>query len=94
MNKTELATTLAQRTELTRNQARDAVDNIFDPVNGIVAEALAAGERVAVAGFGTFEVRERAARTGRNPRTGEALQIAARRYPAFKAAAGLKGKLD
>ena len=90
MNKTQMIAEVARRSGLTRAHAAEVVDAIFAPVGGIVAEELNAGGKVAVAGFGTFEVRERGARTGRNPRTGETIAIAAKRYPAFKPAAGLK----
>ncbi len=95
MNKTELAQKLAKKTGLTQAQAGDAVDAIFSskPGHGIIAVELDAGRRVSISGFGTFETRSRSARTGRNPATGETIQIAAKKYPAFKAAKGLKDRV-
>ena len=90
MNKSEMARKLAARSGLTQAQSADVLDAVFSPVNGVIADALAAGGKVSIGGFGTFEARERAARAGRNPRTGAAITIAAKRYPAFKAAKGLK----
>ena len=86
MNKTELIASVAQKTELTKKDAEKAVKAVFDTV----AEELAAGGKVQVIGFGTFEVRERAARTGRNPQTGKEITIAASKVPAFKAGKALK----
>ena len=90
MNKSEMARKLAARSGLTQSQSADVLDAVFSPVNGVIADELAAGGKVSIGGFGTFEARERAARAGRNPRTGAAITIAAKRYPAFKAAKGLK----
>ena len=86
MNKTELIASVAQKTELTKKDAEKAVKAVFDTV----AEELAAGGKVQVIGFGTFEVRERAAREGRNPQNGKTITIAASKSPAFKAGKGLK----
>lgn len=93
MNKNEMAKKLAANTELTQAQAGRVIDKIFDPVHGLVADELGVGGKVAIGGFGTFEVRERAARMGRNPHTGEELAIPAKKYPAFKAAKGLKDRV-
>lgn len=86
MNKTELIASVAQKTELTKKQAEAAVKAVFDTVT----EELTAGNKVQVIGFGTFEVRERAAREGRNPQTGTVIAIPASKSPAFKAGKGLK----
>ena len=94
MNKSEMANRLASRSGLTQAESVDVLDSIFDPVAGIIADRLDAGEKVSFAGFGSFETRHRAARSGRNPRTGESIEIAARRYPAFKAAKGLKDRIS
>lgn len=94
MNKSEMARKLAERSGLTQAQSADVLDAVFSPVNGIVADELDAGGKVSIGGFGTFETRERAARAGRNPRTGEAITIAAKRYPAFKAAKSLKDRVS
>ena len=95
MNKTEMAKKLAKKTGLTQSQSADVVDCIFssDPGNGIIAVELDAGRKVTVGGFGTFETRRRSARTGRNPRTGATIQIAAKTYPVFKASKGLKDRV-
>ena len=81
MNKSEIAGRVAGRTGVSRSAAGDAVDAVFEAV----AEALARGEDVRIAGFGTFGTRSRPARTGRHPRTGESLKIAASTTPTFKA---------
>lgn len=86
MNKTELVSQVAQTAELTQKAAAKAVDAVFDTV----LEALKNGDKVQLIGFGNFEVRERAARTGRNPQTGEEIQIAAGKVPAFKPGKVLK----
>ncbi|HHW54351.1 MAG: HU family DNA-binding protein [bacterium] len=86
MNKGELVARVADKAELTKKDAEKAVNAVFESIQ----EALAAGEKVQLIGFGTFEVRERKARMGRNPQTGEEIQIAAARVPAFKAGKALK----
>jgi DNA-binding protein HU-beta len=86
MNKTELVHQVATSAELTQKEASKAVDAVFDTV----LEALKNGDNVQLIGFGSFEVRERAARTGRNPQTGEEIQIAAGKVPAFKPGKALK----
>jgi len=86
MNKSELIKHIASTASLTQAQATAAL-NAFE--SG-VTKALAAGEDIALIGFGTFSVKERAARTGRNPKTGEEIQIAAAKVPSFKAGKGLK----
>lgn len=86
MNKTELVDAVATSAELSKAAAAKAVDAVVDSVTA----ALKKGDKVTLIGFGTFEVRERAARTGRNPRTGEEIKIAAAKIPAFKAGKKLK----
>ena len=86
MNKTQLIDVVAAKTDLKKKDAEAAVAAVLDAV----AEALAAGDKVQLIGFGTFEVKERAARTGKNPRTGEAIEIPASKVPSFKAGAALK----
>ncbi|PFJ30571.1 HU family DNA-binding protein [Bacillus cereus] len=86
MNKTELIKNVAEQTELSQKDASTATQAVLDTIT----EALMNGEKVQLIGFGTFEVRERAARTGRNPQTGEEMQIAASKVPAFKAGKELK----
>lgn len=95
MNKTELAQKLASKTDLTQAKANEVVDALFStkPGEGVIAVELDAGRRVSVSGFGTFETRHRGAREGRNPATGETIQIEAKKYPAFKAAKGLKDRV-
>ena len=90
MNKTEMADRLAARAGLSKGAARDAVDGVF----AIVGEALADGEEVRLPGFGTFGTRNRPARTGRNPRTGEAVAISASTSPTFKAGKTLKDTVN
>ena len=86
MNKTELVAAVAAKADLSKKDAEAAVKAVLDAVT----EALADGDKVALVGFGTFEVKERAARTGKNPRTGEAIEIPASKVPSFKAGAALK----
>jgi len=86
MNKTQLVKAVAEKAELTKKDAGKAVEAVLEAIT----ETLVAGEKVQVIGFGTFETRERAARTGRNPQTGEELQIEAKRVAAFKAGKDLK----
>lgn len=86
MNKTELIAAVAEKTNASKKDAEKAVAAVLDAVTG----ALVAGDKVQLVGFGTFEVRSREARTGKNPRTGEAVQIPASKVPAFKAGKGLK----
>ncbi len=89
MNKTELIAAVAAKTEMTKKDAEKAVAAVLDTV----AETLAAGEKVQLVGFGTFECREREARTAKNPRTGEAVEVPASRVPSFKAGQALKNKV-
>ena len=86
MNKTELINAVAANANLTKKDAEAAV-NAF---TSAVAESLKKGEKVQLIGFGTFEVRERGARVGRNPQTGATIEIAASKVPAFVAGKGLK----
>jgi nucleoid DNA-binding protein len=96
LNKQELIDAVADRVKLTPAQAKKAVDAIFSPKpdKGFIAATLSSGGKVAIAGFGTFETRERKARMGRNPRTGEAIQIPARKAPAFHAGKTLKDEIN
>lgn len=86
MNKTELVAQIAENSDLNKTQAANALSATIDAVTG----ALAKGDTVALPGFGTFSVKERAARTGRNPATGAELKIPASRAPGFKAGKTLK----
>ena len=86
MNKTELINAVAAKAELSKKDAEKALAAVI----GSIEEALVAGDKVQLIGFGTFEVKERAARTGHNPKTGEAIEIAAAKMPSFKAGAALK----
>ncbi len=90
MNKGELTEQLAARADLSKAEAGRVVDALFDVEKGIIASALRRGDKVQITGFGSFESRKRAARTGRNPRTGETIHIAASVAPAFKAGKPLK----
>ena len=85
-NKQELIAKVAESADLTKKDAEKAVNAVF----ASVSEFLAKGEKVQLIGFGTFETRERAAREGRNPQTGEEIEIAASKVPAFKAGKALK----
>jgi len=86
MNKSELIDAIASKSDLSKAQAAQALEATF----AAIEQALKAGETVTLVGFGTFSVKERAARTGRNPKTGEPIQIAASKVPGFKAGKGLK----
>ena len=86
MNKTELINSVAEEAGLTKKDATKAVEAVFDTIQSNLAD----GEKVQLIGFGNFEVRERAARKGRNPQSGEEIQIAASKVPAFKAGKALK----
>jgi DNA-binding protein HU-beta len=89
MTKAELVETVASKVDLPRAVAERAVNTVFDEVT----EALRQGDKVNISGFGTFSVSERKARTGRNPKTGETIQIAASRAAKFKAGKTLKDGL-
>lgn len=86
MNKTELIAKVAEKTEITKKDATKVVDAVF----ASISESLQAGEKVQIIGFGNFEVRERAARKGRNPQTGVEIEIPASKVPAFKPGKALK----
>ena len=90
MNKTELRDAIASHAELTNAQADQALEAVIHSIT----KAVSSGDKVTVPGFGTFEPRERAARTGRNPQTGESMEIAASKAPAFKPAAAFKSAVN
>jgi len=90
VNKTELVASVAEKTGLTKKDAEKAVNALFDSVQ----DALTAGDKVQMIGFGTFEVKERAARKGRNPRTGQDIEIPASKNPVFKAGKALKDAVN
>jgi DNA-binding protein HU-beta len=90
MTKNDLADRVAERTGLSGSQARQAVEAAIDAIS----DELAAGGEVAVAGFGKFSVSQRAARQGRNPATGETINIAASKAAKFSAASALKKRLN
>ncbi|MDH4275953.1 MAG: HU family DNA-binding protein [Gammaproteobacteria bacterium] len=90
MNKADLVEAVAESADMSKASAQRAVDAVIDAV----AKALKSGDQVALAGFGTFVVRERAARTGRNPRTGDTIKIAAAKVPGFKPGKALKDAVN
>lgn len=90
MNKTELVAAIAEKTELSKKDAEKALKAFTD----VVAEELKKGEKIQLVGFGTFEVAERPARTGRNPMTGKTIEIAASKSPKFKAGKALKDSIN
>lgn len=90
MNKTELVAAMAEKTELSKKDAEKALKAFVD----VVSEELSKGEKIQLVGFGTFEVAERPARDGRNPRTGEAMKIPASKNPKFKAGKALKDAVN
>jgi DNA-binding protein HU-beta len=90
MNKSELIDAVADSADLSKAAATQAVDAVLSAVS----KSLKKGDQVTLVGFGTFLVRERAARTGRNPRTGDEIKIAAQKVPAFKAGKALKDAVN
>ena len=90
MNKTELVAAMAEQTNLSKKDAEAALKAFID----VVSEELKKGEKVQLGGFGTFEVSERAAREGRNPQTGETMEIKASKTPKFKAGKALKDMMN
>ncbi len=90
MNKSDLIDAIAESAGLSKADAGRALDAAVDAITG----ALKKGQSVSLVGFGTFSVRDRAARTGRNPRTGETIKIAASKNPAFKAGKALKDAVN
>lgn len=86
MNKTELIAAVAEKAALSKKDAEKAVNAVLESIT----ESLKAGDKVALVGFGTFDVKDRAARTAKNPRTGEVVEVAATRVPGFKAGKALK----
>lgn len=90
MNKTELVATMADKAELSKKDAEKALAAFIDTVT----EVMESGDKLSLIGFGTFEVRARNAREGRNPQTGEVVKIKASKAPAFKASKALKDKLN
>jgi DNA-binding protein HU-beta len=93
MNKSDLVDALAAATDMSKADAGSAIDALFGG-HGVIAKALKGGEKVQITGFGTFEAKTRKARTGRNPRTGETIQIAASKAPGFKAGKGFKDAIQ
>jgi DNA-binding protein HU-beta len=90
MNKSELIEAMAESADISKSAAGRALDGLTDAI----AAALKNGDTVSVVGFGTFSVKERAARTGRNPQTGASIEIAASKTPAFKAGKALKDAIQ
>lgn len=90
MNKSDLIARVSEVADLSKKDATKAVEAVFDAIT----EALQSGDKVQLIGFGNFEVRERAARKGRNPQTGEEIEIAASKVPAFKPGKALKEGLQ
>lgn len=90
MNKSQLVDKIADGAEISKAAAGRALDSFIEAVT----DALKKGDQVALVGFGTFSVRERSARTGRNPQTGQTIQIAAAKVPSFKAGKALKDAVN
>jgi DNA-binding protein HU-beta len=90
MNKSELIDAAAASTGLSKSDVTKTLDSIL----GNISDAVQKGDRVSLSGFGTFERRERSARTGRNPQTGETLQVAASKAPAFKPAKAFRDAVN
>ena len=94
MNRTEMIDALGERFGYSRREANEVVNAIFHPSEGLIAKSLRKGEKVSLTGFGTFDVRKRAAGMRRNPQTGESFKSAASKRPAFKAGASLKSLVN
>ena len=90
MNKAELINAIVAKSEMSKKDADVALSAVIDSIK----DALKAGEKVQIVGFGTFSVKERAARTGKNPATGETIEIAASKVPAFAAGKALKDEIQ
>ena len=90
MNKQELVANVAEQASLTKKDAETAVNAVFETIKN----ALGEGDRIQLIGFGTFEVKDRKARKGRNPQTGDEIEIAASRMPVFKAGKALKDSVN
>ena len=90
MNKTQLIQKIAENGNMTKKDAEAALNAVV----AAISDAVAAGEKVQVSGFGSFDVKARDARTGRNPKTGEAVEIPASKYVAFSAGSALKDKVN
>lgn len=90
MNKADLVSSVAEKVDLKKKDVETVVTAVFDTIG----EALAAGDKVQLVGFGTFAVKNRAARVGRNPQTGEEIKIAASTVPVFKAGKSLKDSVS
>ena len=90
MKKSELVTLVAEKTGFSKKDTEKTIDTVFTAI----ADIMAAGDKLQISGFGTCETKERAARTGHNPRTGEEINIAAATMPEFKPGKDLKDKVD
>ena len=90
MNKAELIDKVAEGADISKAAATRALDTVLDSIT----DALKSGDQVTLVGFGTFQVKDRAARTGRNPRTGESINIPASKNPSFKAGKALKDAVN
>ena len=90
MNKSDLVQELSNKTGLNKTDSLRAIEALFDPKSGLITAALRAGEKVQISGFGTFETRQRSARTGRNPRTGTEIKIGPTISATFRPGKALK----
>jgi len=90
MNKSDMIQALADRTNMSKADAGRTIDALFSPDNGVITDALKKGDKVQITGFGTFETRERKARTGRNPRTGMEIRIGPTTSASFRPGKALK----
>jgi DNA-binding protein HU-beta len=90
MNNSELVSALANRTDLSKSDATRAVEALFHPTEGLITQALQGGDKVQITGFGTFETRQRKARTGRNPRSGKEIRIGPTVSASFRPGKALK----
>ena len=94
MNKSDLVQALSTKSDLSKAQALKAIEALFSTDDGLIIDALKRGEKVQISGFGTFETKQRKARTGRNPRTGEHVSVAQKSVPFFKTGKEMRERLN
>ena len=94
MNRAELIDALADRAQLSRRDATAVITHLFNPTDGIIGRARKKGDKVSLTGFGVFCLRKRAARTGRNPQTGESIKVAASKVPGFNGGVSLRATVS
>ena len=94
MNRAEMIDAMSEQLDMSRKDATAAINAVFHPVDGMIAKAMKKGDKVSITGFGTVNVRKRAARKARNPQTGESIRVGASKAPGFKAGQSLKATVN